>query len=164
MGWALADVYIVVYCDRQLKSQLIAFLLPIFPNLVPFLNLLVSCIFCLSLFSSTSSHPSGQSASPVLFLCPPNDYPCRPPAGPSSWHHPISKLLLCLGSVHMLWQKQYNQIGKQGDPVPPEAFREPQGMRRKSCFVGFLVALICFLQRRIQLFWGVLDPAVSWNI
>lgn len=57
-------------------------------------------------------------------------------AATSSWHHPISRLWLCHVSVHMLWQNQYIQIGKQGDQVPPEAFRESQGMRGKSS--GFL--------------------------
>ena len=118
MGPALAEVHIVVYCDRQLKSQIIAFLLPIFPNLVPYSWTCLSLIFCLFNFLPTSSQPSGQSASPILFPCPPNDYPFRRPAVTSSWHHPISKLWLCHVSMHMLWQKQYNQIGKWGSSTP----------------------------------------------
>lgn len=64
MGQALADVYIMVYCDRQLKGQIIAFLLLIFPNLVPFLNLLVFYLF---------------SAYLVSYLPPPSPLASLPP-------------------------------------------------------------------------------------
>jgi len=68
MGKALADVYIMVYCDRQL-SQIIAFLLPIFPNLVPFLNVLVFYLFSACLI------PYPPLPSPLADLPPLSSFP-----------------------------------------------------------------------------------------
>lgn len=87
-------------------------------------------IFCLSHFLAPLSQPSANL--PPLSCFPVLQMTIQATAVTSSWHHPISRLWLCHVSVHMLWQKQYNQIGKQGDQVPPEAFRESQGMRGKS--------------------------------
>lgn len=107
------------------------FTLPFFflPNIFPFLNLLVLYFLSISFLSPllpALCQFASLSSFPVLQMT------TQATAVTSSWHHPISRLWLCHVSVHMLWQKQYNQIGKQGDQVPPEAFRVSQGMRGKS--------------------------------